>query len=186
MKIIDKESIKGKILYSLSYGTGILIALSNKRASYKLAKSLIREIFGFNPSHKIIHKEIYRLRKLKLVSIEKVGEEQKLVLTEEGKKIILRFNYENMKIKDKMIWDMKWRMVLFDIPDKKKIIRDSFRLKMSELGFVRFNNSVWVYPYPCKEEIDFIANYWGIGKYVQFAVVSKITNEEELRKHFRI
>ena len=36
------------------------------------------------------------------------------------------------------------------------------------------------------KEIDFIANYWNIGKYVQFALVKDLTNREKLEKHFNL
>ena len=77
-------------------------------------------------------------------------------------------------------------MILFDIPNKMTKARNAFREKMREMGCVKFNDSVWVYPYPCQEEIDFIANYWKVGRYVHFAVVLHITNEDELCKYFRI
>lgn len=186
MRLINQESIKGKLIYSLGMGVGILIGLSNKRASYNLSKTLIKEIFGLNADKKNIRRDIYRLREQKLIKIEASGKEHRLTLTEDGKKIFLRFNYEKLKISQKKIWDMQWRMVLFDIPDKKKSARDAFRYKMKKLGCVRFNHSVWIYPYPCEKEINFIANYWDVGKYVHFAIVSKITNEEILRKHFKI
>lgn len=186
MQFIDQESIKGKIIYSLGMGTGILISLSNKRTSYKLTKALIKEIFGINTEKEKIKRDFYRLRIQKIISFKKIGDKHKIILTEKGKKIYLRFNYEKMTLPKKQIWDMKWRMILFDIPEKHKVARDSFRDKMKELGCVKFNNSVWLYPFSCGKEVDFIANYWNIGKYVHFAIVSKITNEDNLRKHFNI
>ena len=186
MQLIDKESTKGKIIYSLEMGVGILVNLSNKRASYKLTKTLIKEIFGLNEDENKIHRDLYRLRTQKIIKFEKIGDEYKIVLTEEGRKIFLRFNYEKIKIQKKKIWDMKWRMILFDIPEKRRVARDSFIFKMKELGCVRFNNSVWISPYPCEKEINFIASYWKIEKYIHFAIVLKITNEEVLRKHFNI
>ena len=77
-------------------------------------------------------------------------------------------------------------MVIFDIPETKRNSRDSLRDKMKELGLVRFNDSVWVYPYPCQKEIDFIANYWGIGKYVHFVLVKDLTNRDYLLKYFNL
>ena len=58
--------------------------------------------------------------------------------------------------------------------------------KIKELGFVKFNDSVWVYPYPCQKEIDFIANYWRIGKFVHFILAKDITNRELLEKAFNL
>jgi len=184
MRIIDKESHSGKIIRALGMGVGIMAALSNERASYDLSKKLIRSIFGFNKTRSQVSQYFSRLRKQKLIDIKKDGNCHKLTLTEDGRRVFFRFNYEDIEIKTPAIWDRNFRMVLFDIPEKLKPARDSLRLKMQDIGFVRFNDSVWVYPYPCQKEIDFIANYWEIGKYVHFALVKDITNREGLEKYF--
>ncbi|OGI64372.1 hypothetical protein A2733_00130 [Candidatus Nomurabacteria bacterium RIFCSPHIGHO2_01_FULL_40_20] len=186
MKVIDKESTKGKILYALGMGVGIAVALSNQRTSFGLTQRLVKTIFGFQEDKDKIKRDLYRLRRQKLVEIKKVGKKHQLVLTEDGREIYLRFDYENLGLKKRKIWDRRWRMILFDIPNKMTKARNAFREKMREMGCVKFNDSVWVYPYPCQEEIDFIANYWKVGRYVHFAVVLHITNEDELCKYFRI
>ena len=109
-----------------------------------------------------------------------------MILTENGKKIFLRFNYEKMNIEKPKIWDRNFRMIIFDIPESRRVARDSLREKMKELGCVKFNDSVWVYPYPCQKEINFIANYWNIGKYVHFALAKDITNRELLERFFNL
>lgn len=167
-------------------GVGIAVALSNKRASYKVTKHIIREIFGGSKRPKHISSYFLKLRKQKLIEIEENGEHCKIVLTENGQKVYLRFNYEEMKIKEPKIWDRNFRVVVFDIPEKKKAARDSLREKMKELGFVKFNDSVWVYPFRCQKEIDFIANYWEVGKYVHLILAKDITNRNILEKHFNL
>ncbi|MCC6323343.1 hypothetical protein IT400_00975 [Candidatus Nomurabacteria bacterium] len=186
MRIIDKESNSGKIIYALGMGIGITVALANRRTSYKTTKLLINKVFGLNKRPKNLNRCFYQMRKLKLIKIEKIGDDNKVILTENGQKIFLRFNYENLQLNENKIWDRNFRMILFDIPEKNKRARDAFRLKMKELGCVKFNDSVWVYPYPCQTEIDFIANYWNVGKYVHFAIVKEITNKENLEKYFNL
>ena len=186
MRIIDKESNSGKIIRALGMGVGITIALSNKRTSYKMSKTLVKEIFGLNKKPKNVSNYFLRLRKQKLIDFKKNGHFHKIILTENGRKVFLRFNYENMDIKIPKIWDKNFLVIVFDIPEKKKSARDSLREKIKELGCVRFNDSVWVYPYPCQKEIDFIANYWGIGRYVHFILDRDITNRDLLEKSFSL
>ncbi len=170
----------------LGMGIGITIALSNKQTSYKMTKTLIKEIFNLDKKPKNLSQYFWKLRKQKIIKIEKIGNDHKIVLTENGKKIFLRFNYENLNIKQSKIWDRNFRMIIFDIPESKRTARNSLRDKLKDMDFVKFNDSVWVYPYPCQKEIDFIANYWGIGKYVQFALVKDLTKREELEKYFNL
>lgn len=186
MKIIDKESNSGKIIRALGMGVGIVVALSNRRASYKISKILVKEIFGLNKKPQNISSYFSRLRKQKLIDFTESRGLLKIILTENGKKVLLRFNYEDMQIKTPRIWDRNFRVIVFDIPERKRSARDSLREKMKELGCIRFNDSVWVYPYPCQKEIDFIANYWGIGKYVHFILASDITNRDLLEKSFSL
>ena len=151
-----------------------------------MTKMLVKEIFGLNKKPENYSRYFSKLRKQKLLYIKKIGGDHIVSLTERGEEILLRFNYENLEIKERKIWDRDFRMVIFDIPETKRNARDSLREKMKELGLVKFNDSVWVYPYPCQKEIDFVANYWKIGKYVHFALVRDITNKDYLEKYFNL
>lgn len=63
-------------------------------------------------------------------------------------------------IKMKMLnepWDGKWRIVIWDIPEKRRIARDVLRYKLKILGFERLQKSVWVSKKNCTKELrDFI------------------------------
>lgn len=184
MKIIDQESNNGKIIRALGFGIGITFALANRRTSYKMTETLVKEIFGLNKKPKNIPSYFLRLRKQKLIEFKKDNNMYKVVLTENGREIFLRFNYENLEVKKPKIWDRNFRVIVFDIPEKKKSARDSLREKMKEMGCIRFNDSVWVYPFQCQKEIDFIATYWKVGKYVHFIVAKDITNRDLLEQAF--
>lgn len=186
MNRIDKESNSGKIIRALGVGVGITVALSNKRTSYKVGKLLVKEIFGLNKKPKNMVGYFSKLRKQKLIEIKRDGNHDKIFLTENGIEVFLRFNYEELEIKIPKIWDRNFRVIVFDVPEKKRAARDSLREKMKELGCIKFNDSVWVYPYPCQKEIDFVANYWGIGKYVHFILARNITNRDILEKAFHL
>lgn len=41
-------------------------------------------------------------------------------------------------------WDGKWRVVIFDIPENKRVIRDLFRRRLKEWGFKNWQKSVWI------------------------------------------
>lgn len=45
---------------------------------------------------------------------------------------------------DEKEWDSKWRIVLFDIPEQKRIVRNLFRRRLKEWGFKNLQQSVWV------------------------------------------
>jgi|CryGeyStandDraft_7_1057128.scaffolds.fasta_scaffold101909_1 CRISPR-associated endonuclease Cas2 len=133
-----------------------------------------------------VRNALYRLRKQKLVSI---GEEKGMTvvkITEKGKTRVLKYQIENLKIPRPDIWDQKWRLVIFDIPVNRKLAREILREKLKNLGFYKLQKSVWLYPYPCEKEIDFIKEVYEIGDYVQLVVAEKIDDEEKYKKVFNL
>lgn len=109
-----------------------------------------------------------------------------IVLTEKGKLKALEGKIEELEIKKPEIWDKHWRVVIFDIPEEKRQARDALRRKLKELGFLKIQKSVFILPYECKDEIDFVVEVFGIRKYVRYMKVREITNEEELLLKFNL
>jgi len=106
-----------------------------------------------------------------------------IFLTEKGKIRALNYHFDKMKIK-KGAWDKKWRVVVFDIPEKLKQARNALRDKIKKLGFYELQKSVWVYPFECENEIEFVIEFFNIRKYVRFGVLDYIDNELHLKKIF--
>ena len=109
-----------------------------------------------------------------------------IVLTKDGKKKALKYQIDEIKIKKPDKWDKKWRIVIFDIPEKKKKIREALRDKLKEIGFKELQKSVFIYPYPCEDEIDFIIEVFEIRPHVRFLIVDSFTNEEQFRLKFEL
>ncbi len=81
-------------------------------------------------------------------------------------------------------WDSRYRMVMFDVPEKRKQTRERLRYEMQEVGFLRVQDSSWLYPYDCEEFIALLKADLHIGKDVLYAVVEEIENDTWIRKHF--
>ncbi len=108
-----------------------------------------------------------------------------MTLTDKGKLRALTYRFEEMRI-DKRNWDGKWRLVIFDIPEKIRQGRNSLRKKIKELGFYELQKSAFVFPYECKNEIDFIIEFFNMRKYVRFGVLESIDNEKHLKQIFSL
>jgi len=107
-----------------------------------------------------------------------------LVLSENGKQRALRFNLDKLEIRKPPKWDKKWRIVMFDIPEKLRRLRDSLRLHFKEIGLIELQKSVFIYPYSCDKEIEFILEFYNARKYVRFVLADKIDNQLHLMKKF--
>lgn len=55
-------------------------------------------------------------------------------------------------------WDGTWRLVLFDVPESRRGIRNKLRRYLSEHGFGYLQNSVWVTPDPVTEQRVLLAD----------------------------
>ncbi|MBI2630703.1 hypothetical protein HYW73_00610 [Candidatus Nomurabacteria bacterium] len=107
-----------------------------------------------------------------------------LVLSENGKRRALQFNINKIEIKKPKTWDKKWRIIMFDIPEKFRGLRNSLRFHFQEVGLVELQKSVFVFPYPCHNEIEFITELYNARKYVRFVVAEKVDNGLHLMKKF--
>ena len=117
--------------------------------------------------------------------IERDGKKY-LRITPAGRKA---FAYEQAKISiqnQKKKWDGRWRMLVFDIPERRRAVRVRLRRVMSEVGFVRLQDSVWVYPYDCEDFIALLKADLKIGKDVLYTIVDTIEFDIKLRTHFRL
>lgn len=140
----------------------------------------------YNIDRKQLFRILERLRLGGYVSLIKRAEGvEKASLTDKGKAKSLTYEFNALTLPKSKKWDKKWRLVLFDIPETKKKIRDALRRKLKALGFLEFQKSVFVYPYPCRDEINFILNFWAIPEHVHY-VEAPITSDHKLREHFRV
>lgn len=91
---------------------------------------------------------------LSVGEIEKIEKKGKpfYILTSRGseklKESIPIFNLANQK------WDGRWRIVIFDIKEKKKFLRDGLRNKLLSLGFGMWQRSVYITPHAIGQEIN--------------------------------
>ncbi len=51
-------------------------------------------------------------------------------------------------------WDGRWRIVIFDIKEENKILREALRSKLLSLGFGMWQRSVYITPHPIEQEIN--------------------------------
>ncbi|MBI2405092.1 hypothetical protein HYV22_02840, partial [Candidatus Gottesmanbacteria bacterium] len=77
-------------------------------------------------------------------------------ITKQGMTRALTYRLDAMHLIHPKKWDNKWRVVIFDIPERYKRIRDIFRMRLGQLGLYQFQESVYVFPYHCFDEIEFL------------------------------
>lgn len=131
-----------------------------------------------------LKRTIRRLQKQRMVSIEKRGDQEVLALTEKGKKRILQISLDELSLKDAGNWDGKWRLVIYDISDRRRRLRDVVRETLIRLNFLKIQESVFITPHPCFREIEFLRTYYGLRDEINILEVSKIEFEKAYRDYF--
>ena len=177
------NAVKEKILLLLMAGIAFGFSYDPRR-QWKIFKGVAKEWREID--RRKLYSEIKKLYQSKLITKKKNPDGSfTFLLTDRGKLRALTYRFQEMKIERKN-WDGKWRIVVYDIPEKIKKGRDALRAKLKGLGFHELQKSVFVFPYECKNEIDFIIEFFNLRKYVRVGVLETIDNDLHLRKIFKI
>jgi len=107
-------------------------------------------------------------------------------LTAEGEKKLRELELRGYRLKRPKRWDRKWRVIIFDIPEKKRKARDRIRHLFISAGLYRLQDSVWVYPYDCEDIIGLLKTDFGVGKDVLYMIVDEIESDRHLREEFSL
>jgi DNA-binding transcriptional regulator PaaX len=107
-------------------------------------------------------------------------------LTRKGEILAASMGEGTTLIKQPKKWDGKWRVLIFDIPERRRRTRTQVRTTLMNLGFKRLQDSVWVYPYDCEELITLFKVDMKIGKDLLYMVVDKLELDGHLKTHFGV
>jgi DNA-binding transcriptional regulator PaaX len=75
---------------------------------------------------------------------------------------------------------------MFDIPEKLKKVRESLRFHFKDMGLIEFQKSIFIHPFPCKKEIEFIIEFYNARKYVRFILAEEVDNELHFKHKFEL
>lgn len=111
-------------------------------------------------------------------------------LTNKGKEYLkhnfLTIGRFDQKINVGKIWNGKWHIVIFDIPESRRKTRNMLRFHLKKIGFIQIQASVWVYPFQCDEFISLIKTYFNLTSEVVYIIADSIEGEVSLKKKFKI
>lgn len=179
------KSLTREVLFMLIAGPVVLSSFFLPNAP-QILKPLIkwRKNWGKN-DRKRIYEAIRRLNQKRLVELIEKGDGLYIKITDSGKQLVKNFDYDNLQLPRLKKWDKKWRLIIFDIPNEKRKERQVFSKKLKEIGFYPLQESVFIYPYECRDEVDFICEFLLISRHVNYCLVESLDKREgDLRKIF--
>lgn len=156
-----------------------------------IAPNIFSAFAKFNKPHRFsekqVHKSVYYLRKNGLIKfITKTDGASIVKITKNGQKKLVEFAIESIKPNAPSHWDGKWRMVIFDIPERFRAARESLRHKLKEFGLFQLQRSVFAYPHPLEEEVQFIAAFFDVEQYIEILTVERMLDDKALKNYFKI
>lgn len=128
---------------------------------------------------------ISRLEKRGLIIGERKNGKAAYILSDKGEKLAKRIKLKLELAKSKR-WDGKWRILIFDIPEKVRGKRDFFRKELRNFGFYRLQKSVWVYPYQLPQDFFDLWDDFIFGKELILIEQAKIEKDDGLRAFFAL
>ena len=184
-KRIPLQTIILGTLYVMGMLTTALIAPNAVRLFEYLNPISRRNSIRFNQR---IKQALLRLERRGLIHITGEGRKRKVHLTAQGEKLIDALYAGAYVIPRPALWDGKWRIVMFDVPEKRKKIRDTLRMLLRSAGFIHFQDSAWIQPYPCDELVTLLRSHLGSGKGEIRYLAASFADESDyvFRKHFNL
>lgn len=115
-------------------------------------------------SKRQINQMIYDLKRRHYID---VGEGDSVILTNRAKIKIIDTIVESKRR------DGRYRMVSFDIPESKRLQRDSFRMAIKRMGFRQIQKSLWACKYNLSDLVEAAISEYKVSDYVAYFVVEK-------------
>lgn len=115
-----------------------------------------------------------------------VWQGNKLRLTHRGEKLLRHLEVKNFQLPKPKRWDKRWRVLIFDIPEKRKSLREKVRRTLVAIGFMRLQDSVWIYPYDCEDLITLLKADFKIGKDMLYMIVDTLEYDTPFRSKFNL
>lgn len=175
-----------KILLVLMGGAALSMSTS-PTTSFRALRAMRKEWQSINQQS--FNRSFRNLSKYQLVQ-ERVNADGVVVfsLTEKGKrKAKFLHLFEQIAVfKRPKRWDKKWRIVFFDIPEKRRFFRGILRGYLRTIGFKKIQQSVFVFPFPCEVELKKLIAIYKAEPYITIATAEAIDKEKYLKKRFSL
>ena len=174
-KQVRRTRINSAIIGTLAVSGGLAIAVLAPNVLGALGRT------GLLPQRKqAVKKSLTKLIERGYVVL-KDGRAQ---LTPKGERFAALLGEGRLAPKKPRRWDGKWRVLIFDIPERRRGARARIRKTLLHLGCTRLQDSVWVYPYDCEDLVTLFKVDLRLGKDLLYMVVDKMEHDIPLRRHF--
>jgi DNA-binding transcriptional regulator PaaX len=173
---LAKDILKGLAVGGLIFASFALPNLPQVFSFFGIKNS--RDRYRMRQSLKNLHNH-------KLIDFYEKDGEMTVRITEKGNKKVLKYKFDEMKLTRPKKWDGCCRIISFDIPEKHKKARDALTRKLQDMELYPIQKSVFICPFECRDEVDFIGELFGIRKFIHYYAAKEIDEKDrELLKRY--
>lgn len=133
-----------------------------------------------------LRQSLHRMDKQKYVEIVEKEGQTVVRITDRGRMKALSYKINEIRVEKPERWDGKWRVVVFDVPESERRLRDIFRVRLKQMGFYNLQESVWVHPYPCIDQIEFLRQIYRVKINVRYILAESIDDTDDLIRFFHL
>ncbi|MES2971945.1 MAG: hypothetical protein V4702_06515 [Patescibacteria group bacterium] len=164
-------------------GLATIAAPNSLVALEKPLKAVLKKLDKSVDSRKLA----YYTKRLNVVTIDELENGLfEITLNDKGRKRVQKANFELLQVPRVKKWDQRWRLVVFDIPEKYRDSRRFLTEKLKTMDFYMLQKSLWVHPFPCLEQIALIKHIIPeLEPFVVLLETDTIDQHNRLINHFR-
>ncbi len=125
------------------------------------------------------------LAKKGYISVGVVDNDKIFKITEKGLRHLKRIAVLEAEIESR-VWDGRWYIVTFDIPESSKNIRNQLILCLKRHGFYNYTKGLWVYPHNPIKLLSDLRDQYGLKTELMLIVATHLDGESKLKRYFRL
>lgn len=153
----------------LSELSQLILVLLSKKGSLMLHQ--LYELCPADASKKKVYDTLFRLTGQNLIDLKN----DRYSISDDGNILIHTIDKKR---------DGVWKIVIFDIPETKRQVRNVLRSKLASLGFKKWQNSIWISPYTIAPEIEAELNELAKHYFIRLVKTTDINETSDLEKIF--
>jgi hypothetical protein len=182
-KRAKRNALRNALLSTLIVVGALPVALAAPKVLSLIKDEHLDRILPTEPKQRL-RETASRLKRKGLIEFRVQDGRKRIYLTHKGREEARRIQVTRVTMRTRKRWDGRWRMIIFDIPEKRKPLRERMREFVRMLGFLKLQDSVWVYPHDCEELVTILKSDLKVGTEVLYIIADAIEHDRPLREHF--
>lgn len=149
---------------------------------------ILRKSRKLDVEERKVKRVIENLERRDIISLEEKGQSVYVRSVNNNNPLVAKYSIQALLDfkKEEKKWNGKWFMVFFDVPEIQRNKRNYLRKFLQQLGFYRYQKSVYIFPYECEKEVLLIKKIVEGAKYMKYIIAEKIEDEEKIKTFFKL